>query len=87
MPFYLAEFFDLISVCDKNSDLIKNKTILLLLGTTGCGKSTTTQYLFGAPMKKGKGGHIEASPMPKELEALKSNSAAMRSATRYTTPY
>ncbi len=40
-PFNFQEFFDLVSKCETNSKLIEKKDIILLLGTTGAGKSTT----------------------------------------------
>jgi predicted GTPase len=54
----------------------------LLLGTTGAGKSTTIQYLFGAKMVKNEKGHIQARPMPQPLKKFIA-SAAMKSETRY----
>jgi predicted GTPase len=53
----------------------------LLLGTTGAGKSTTIQYLFGANMVE-ENEHIEAKPMPPELKTFIA-SANMKSETRY----
>ena len=40
-PFNFQEFFELVKLCDTNSELIKNQSIILILGTTGAGKSTT----------------------------------------------
>ncbi len=55
----------------------------MLFGTTGAGKSTLIQYLYGAKMAQFQGGHIEAKhPFPIELCDFKS-SAAMTSCTRY----
>ena len=61
------------------------KDIILLLGTTGAGKSTLIQYLFGGNMVKGKNGHIQAKPMDEKLKTFIS-SAAMKSETRYINP-
>jgi predicted GTPase len=55
------------------------------MGTTGAGKSTTIQYLYGAQMRKNKKHHIQAKPMPKELKSFIASSA-MRSETRYINP-
>jgi len=61
---------------------IDNKSIILLLGTTGAGKSTLIQYLFGAPMVK-IGEHIQAAePIHQNLREFVS-SARMASVTRY----
>jgi len=84
-PFFFREFFNLISVCDLNSKLIEKQAIILLLGTTGCGKSTTIQYLCGANMVKSNDGHIEANPMPPELQNFIASSAKC-STTRYINP-
>jgi predicted GTPase len=56
----------------------------LLLGTTGAGKSTTIQYLYGANMQN-IDGHIQAKPMRKKLKTFIA-SAAMKSETRYINP-
>jgi ABC-type sugar transport system ATPase subunit len=38
---------------EKAADLLKDKEeIILLLGSTGCGKSTTVHYLCGSKMKE-----------------------------------
>ena len=61
------------------------------MGTTGAGKSTTIQYLYGAKhpslinMVKIENGHIQAKPMPKKLKSFIA-SAAMKSETRYINP-
>lgn len=36
---------------DESAKLIKDKDILLLTGTTGAGKSTTSHYLAGSEME------------------------------------
>lgn len=83
-PFNFQEFFELVKVCDTNSEIIKGQNIILVLGTTGAGKSTTIQYLYGAPMRLSNG-HIQAYPMPLPLKDFVSSSA-MRSITRYINP-
>jgi septin family protein len=83
-PFNFQEFFKLVELCDKHSNDVKGKDIILLLGTTGAGKSTTIQYLFGANMVNKKG-HIQADPMPIKLKTFIA-SAAMKSETRYINP-
>jgi ABC-type sugar transport system ATPase subunit len=45
------------------SYLVKNMNVILLLGSTGCGKSTTIHYLCGSRMRETKVeglAHIEA---------------------------
>jgi hypothetical protein len=54
------------------------------MGTTGAGKSTTIQYLYGAKMVK-KGEHIQANPMPKKLKSFLA-SPAIKSVTRSINP-
>jgi polynucleotide 5'-kinase involved in rRNA processing len=46
--FDLEEFFNLYSLVDESAKEIKDKDIVLLLGSTGSGKSTTTHYLCGS---------------------------------------
>jgi ABC-type sugar transport system ATPase subunit len=69
-PFNFEEFFDLVEQCDTNSRNLEKQNIILLLGTTGAGKSTFIQYMFGATMVKFKNGHIEAHPMPDEIKSF-----------------
>lgn len=82
--FNFQEFFELVTLCETNSEKIKDRSIILVLGTTGAGKSTTIQYISGAPMKQFEN-HIEAYPMPDRLKEFVSSSA-MRSITRYINP-
>lgn len=56
-----------------------------MLGVTGCGKTTTIQYLQGAKMLKSNDGHIQAYPMPSELKYFIS-SPAMHSITQTINP-
>ena len=48
--FNFQEFFSYIQIAYKVSDLVQNKCIVLILGTTGAGKSTTINYLCGSEM-------------------------------------
>ena len=55
----------------------------MVFGTTGAGKTTLIQYLYGALMAEFEGGHIQAQePIPIELNDFIS-SGAMCSCTRY----
>ncbi len=57
-----------------------------MLGTTGAGKSTLIQYLFGALMKQIDGSHIQAAePIDPRLKEFVS-SVSMSSVTRYLNP-
>ena len=46
--FHFSLFFDFCSEGKKVADLLNGMDIVFLLGTNGCGKSTTIQYLGGA---------------------------------------
>jgi len=46
--FDFEEFFHLLTLVDESAEKIKGKDIVLLLGSTGSGKSTTTHYLCGS---------------------------------------
>ena len=48
----LAEVADIIDRNDKTSCVIKDKDVIILLGLTGAGKSTTAQFLAGMKMIK-----------------------------------
>ncbi|CAF1295905.1 unnamed protein product [Rotaria sordida] len=50
-PLYLQEIQRLIEKTKKTAELISDKDIILLVGITGSGKSTTIQFLTGAKMK------------------------------------
>jgi flagellar biosynthesis GTPase FlhF len=43
---------DILSLNQKSANLLNEKEIILLLGSTGCGKSTTVHYLCGSKMKE-----------------------------------
>jgi ABC-type sugar transport system ATPase subunit len=46
--FDFEDFFKLYSLVDESAKKIEDKDIILLLGSTGSGKSTTTHYLCGS---------------------------------------
>lgn len=47
-PFNFKEFFEFNKMISDAEKLIEDKEIILLLGTTGSGKSTSIQYLCGS---------------------------------------
>ena len=51
IKFDFEDFFDLNRKVDKSAELITGKDIILLLGSTGSGKSTTIHYLCGSKME------------------------------------
>jgi ABC-type glutathione transport system ATPase component len=88
--FDFEEFFHLFSLVDESAKEIKDKEIVLLLGSTGSGKSTTTHYLCGSLLEKVKAennlDHIQAQKIIcKDLLKVKISNAS-RSETRYITP-
>ena len=88
--FDVNESLRLIEKADKATGLIKDKEILLLLGNTGVGKSTTTHFLAGSTLRKvtalNKISHIEPEIIRNpDLQKVKT-SADARSKTRYITP-
>ena len=50
-PLYMQEIQRLIERTNTTAQLISNRDIVLLIGATGSGKSTTIQFLTGAKMK------------------------------------
>ncbi len=50
--FDFEDFFELYSLVDESAEKIKGKDIVLLLGSTGSGKSTTTHYLCGSLLER-----------------------------------
>jgi ABC-type sugar transport system ATPase subunit len=50
--FDFEDFFELYTLVDESALKIKDKDIILLLGSTGSGKSTTTHYLCGSLLDK-----------------------------------
>ena len=55
----VAEIQRLVDKAREAGDSIQNKDVVLLIGTTGSGKSTTIQFLAGATMKEVK---VEVGP-------------------------
>ncbi|CAF1428217.1 unnamed protein product, partial [Didymodactylos carnosus] len=51
-PLNVPEIQRLVSKAKKAAELIRNKDIILLVGETGSGKSTTIQFLAGSVMKE-----------------------------------
>lgn len=51
-PLDILELFRLVERVNEAACLIKNQDIILLLGNTGVGKSTTTHFLGGSKMKE-----------------------------------
>ena len=47
-------------MCETNSKRIYDESIIMVFGTTGAGKTTLIQYLYGALMAEFEGGHIQA---------------------------
>lgn len=50
-PFSFHELFSLVKEVDKSGEIMDGKDIIMLLGTTGSGKSTTVHYLAGSKMR------------------------------------
>ena len=63
-PINIQETQRLFMKSKTNAEEIKNKKIILFLGGTGAGKSTTICYLAGCKMKKIAPGQIEIHPKP-----------------------
>jgi signal recognition particle GTPase len=53
-PFNIALFRELAKETENQLERVRDKVILLLLGPTGSGKSTTIQYLCGSKLVKTK---------------------------------
>ncbi|CAF4665777.1 unnamed protein product [Rotaria sp. Silwood1] len=94
-PLHLQEIQRLIEKMEKTAELIRNKDIVLLIGVTGCGKSTTVQFLAGAKMKETKVAivpgkfldHIEMCEPIKNPGLIHiTTSPYCRSETRYVVP-
>lgn len=52
MKFNFQEFFAYMDKIDEAAIKLEGKEIILLLGTTGSGKSTTVHFLCGSDMIK-----------------------------------
>jgi predicted GTPase len=73
----------------KSGEIIKEKEIIMLLGTTGSGKSTTVHYLAGSKMRMVKVNtitHIEPYKIYNEDLKKVITSWKAKSETRYVTP-
>jgi ABC-type dipeptide/oligopeptide/nickel transport system ATPase component len=90
IKFDFEEFFDLNKKVDKSAEEIAGKDIILLLGSTGSGKSTTVHYLCGSKMElmRAPNGimHISASTIKNRELRKVAISAVSKSETRYITP-
>lgn len=90
-PLYITEMMRLIAKVDDAAKLIKNQSIILFLGGTGSGKSTTIHFLAGSKMigTKMKGlNHIGVdytSIKNSDLKSITSTPFA-QSETKYITP-
>jgi hypothetical protein len=72
-----------------SAESLEGKDIILLLGSTGCGKSTTVHYLCGSKMIKTENEdliHIQASLIINEDLRNVKCSPHSKSETRYVTP-
>jgi predicted GTPase len=87
-PFDIEETLLLIKKTEEAADLIKNQNIILLLGATGAGKSTTIHFLAGSEMHE-----TEVNGLS-HIDAIKINNPALKqvkmspsstSVTRYIT--
>ncbi|CAF4344718.1 unnamed protein product, partial [Rotaria sp. Silwood2] len=88
-PLNMQELFRLIEKFDDASHLIKEKDIILFLGETGSGKSTTIHFLAGSQMKHEKvNGLDHIIPINVRNPYLKkiTTSSFTQSETRYITP-
>ncbi|CAF4867046.1 unnamed protein product, partial [Rotaria sp. Silwood1] len=87
-PLNMQELFRLIEKVDDAAHLIKNKNIILFLGETGSGKSTTIHFLAGSQMQRViLNGLNHISPINIKNSDLKkvTTSPSARSETRYIT--
>ncbi|CAF5031461.1 unnamed protein product, partial [Rotaria sp. Silwood1] len=94
-PLNVREIQKLVSQAEKAAELIRNKDIILLIGETGSGKSTTIQFLAGATMgqtqvKIGPGKYLEhitsIGPIKNSALINITSSPLQRSETRYIAP-
>jgi len=66
-PVNIVETFSLIEENKSSAKKIKEKDVILLLGGTGAGKSTTIHYLVGSKMYKTEMKIPKSSPNEKDL--------------------
>ena len=94
-PINVSEIERLVSKAKEAADLIRDQDIVLLVGDTGSGKSTTIQFLAGCKMVKTKvevekGRYLDhiTTEGPITNSGLKhvTSSAHMKSETRYIAP-
>jgi flagellar biosynthesis GTPase FlhF len=88
-PLDMHELFRLVEKVDDAAVLVKNKEIILFMGRTGSGKSTTIHFLSGSKMVQvEEDGYDHIAPTEiknPDLEKITSSPKA-RSETRYITP-
>jgi ABC-type glutathione transport system ATPase component len=86
-PVDMEEMFRLIEKTKEAAKKIENRDVLLLLGKTGSGKSTTAHYLGGSKMKYDeKKRHYEPEQINnRDLFEIKTN-ASSNSETRFLSP-
>lgn len=89
-PLNIKEMKRLMQKVDPAAQLVKKQKVILLLGKTGVGKSTTIQYLAGSKMVEIKvNGKAHITPVDVKNEALKSvviSSSDSSSETRFINP-
>ena len=88
-PLDIQETLHLIAKGMKAADLITGENIILLLGGTGSGKSTTIHYLAGSKMERlkvsGKKYHIAPTEIRNDRLKKVITSSSAKSETRYIT--
>ena len=83
-PFNIGEMLLLFSKAKDAASIIHNKDIILFLGHTGSGKSTTIHFLAGSKMQKQKYGHIYPINVTNEyLKKIKTEWSMMNAVSRY----
>lgn len=71
----------------ESASVLEGQDVILLLGGTGTGKSTTIQFLAGSNMERTEEGHIQAAANENQNPALAKvvSSFSVQSETRYIT--
>ena len=84
-PFNFSKMFELYDLTEKESKQVENEDIVLLLGHTGAGKSTTIHFLAGAQMDYDKKtGHIYPKTTPiSQLRNIRIEFKMAESVTRF----